>query len=103
MRTPKVLPWLARKAGVSDTRAADLWFDAIRYATDVTGWVGTPEYWRVANERWLELLDTEKQQVQCATRSHLPVVASQDCFPPRGLPQLLLCLVGTHAGPVACR
>lgn len=58
-RTPKLLPWLAKSAGVSIERAEELWADSIRYATAETGWVETPEYWKVANERLIELLETE--------------------------------------------
>jgi hypothetical protein len=60
MKYPMVLPWLARRAGVSDEVARELWAEAIRYATLKTGWVGTSEYWRVATERLLELLDDER-------------------------------------------
>lgn len=60
MKTPKRLPWLARKAGISEARAQELWAEAIRYATARTGWVGTDEYFRVATERWHELMDAER-------------------------------------------
>ncbi len=56
---PKMLPWLAKSAGVPIARAEGLWADAIRYATIETGWVETPEYWKVAVDRLLELLQTE--------------------------------------------
>lgn len=59
MKTPKRLPWLARKAGISEARAEELWAEAIRYATARTGWVGTDEYFRVATQRWHELMDGE--------------------------------------------
>ena len=59
MKIPKILPWLARKHGVTEARAGELWASALRYATDKTGWVGTSEYWRVAMERFLELLEAE--------------------------------------------
>jgi hypothetical protein len=64
MKTPKILPWLARKHGVSEARAGKLWASALRYATDKTGWVGTPEYWSVAMERLLELLEAETKPCQ---------------------------------------
>lgn len=101
MRTPKILPWLARKAGVSEARAADLWFDAIRHATEVTGWVGTSEYWRVANERLLELLEVEKQATRCEARSNLPVVAERERYAMPGLPHVLLSFLGARAGTAA--
>ena len=59
MKTPKILPWLARKHGVSEARAGELWADAVRYATDKTGWVGTSDYWQAAKNRLVELLQAE--------------------------------------------
>lgn len=61
MKTPKLLPWLARRAGISDARAEELWADAIRYGTAKAGWVGTPDYWRLVNEKLLELIEAEHQ------------------------------------------
>lgn len=61
MKTPKVLPWLARKHGVSEERAELLWASALRYATVKTGWVGTSDYWRAAMERFVALLEKEAQ------------------------------------------
>lgn len=58
-KTPKMLPWLAKSAGVPIARAEELWADAIRYATVETGWVDTPEYWKVASRRLVELLRAE--------------------------------------------
>lgn len=59
MKTPKILPWLARKHGVSEARAGKLWASAVRHATAKTGWVGTPDYWKCAMDRFLELLEAE--------------------------------------------
>jgi hypothetical protein len=59
MKTPKILPWLARKAGISDQRAEQLWGEALRYATRTTEWVGTPEYWTAAMDKLNELIDAE--------------------------------------------
>ena len=61
MKAPKMLPWLARKAGISDTRAEALWAEAIVYATVRTGWVGTSEYWETAMDRLIELIECESQ------------------------------------------
>ena len=61
MKTPKILPWLAKKHGVTEARAAELWADALCHATDKTGWVGTPAYWSAAMERLNELLDPATQ------------------------------------------
>ena len=31
-KTPKLLPWLAKKAGITERRATTLWLDAERWA-----------------------------------------------------------------------
>jgi hypothetical protein len=59
MRTTKLLPWIARKAGISDIRAEALWAESIRHATEQTGWVGTSEYWEAALAHWMTLIDDE--------------------------------------------
>ena len=72
MKSPKMLPWLARKAGISDARAEELWAEAIRHATEKTGWVGTSEYWKAAVARLLELVAAEADVVRLS-----PVVCLQ--------------------------
>nr|MBL8456786.1 hypothetical protein [Zoogloeaceae bacterium] len=67
MKTPKLLPWFARKAGVSEERAAVLWRKAVRQATAETGWVGNAEYWGEAMSNFLRLLE-EEQTTFCAPR-----------------------------------
>ena len=59
-QTPKLLPWHARKAGVSEQRATTLWQRAVRQATRRTGWVGNSEYWGEAMDSFLSLLEAEK-------------------------------------------
>jgi hypothetical protein len=63
MKTPMILPWLAKKAGISDEKAEVLWHQALRHATLKSGWVNTPEYWRIANEKLLELVQAEGNKV----------------------------------------
>lgn len=90
MKAPKLLPWYARKAGVSVERAEALWRKALREATADTGWVGTSEYWGVAEARFLELLKAE-QSTLCAPhvetfmrRQHrmglLPLLAAEQMY-----------------------
>ena len=67
MNSPKLLPWYARKAGVSLERAEVLWRRAVREATAETGWVGTPEYWGAAEERFRTLLEQDRASL-CAPR-----------------------------------
>lgn len=59
MNTPKILPWLAHKAGISDARAEELWREAICHATANTEWVGSARFWQVAVDRAVELIRAE--------------------------------------------
>lgn len=90
MKTPKLLPWYARKAGVSLERAAVLWQKAVREATAETGWVGNAEYYGEAMNTFLRLLADEQASLcaPCVTpliRSQnrlwrLPLTAMEDMF-----------------------
>lgn len=57
MKPPKILPWIARQAGVPEARAEELWAEAIRHATERTAWVGTSDYWKAALGRWMVLIE----------------------------------------------
>lgn len=76
MKTPKLLPWFARKAGISEERAGALWHKAVRQATVDTGWVGNAEYWGEAMSNFLRLLE-EEQMSFCAPRV-TPFIRSQN-------------------------
>ena len=67
MKTPKILPWLARKAGISEHHAQELWAEAVVCATVQTGWVGTSEYWKAAVDRVVELIELESQTLRTIT------------------------------------
>ncbi len=60
MKTPKILPWLARRAGVSDSRAELLWRAACLQAASMTGEQDSSRYWGAAQERLLDLLACER-------------------------------------------
>ena len=47
-RSPKILPWLARKAGISEHRAAHCWQAACREAERRLGPEPGPEFWKLA-------------------------------------------------------
>ncbi len=90
MKTPKLLPWYARKAGVSLERAEALWRKAVREATLETGWVGNAEYWGSAMDHFTRLLKQERATL-CAPRVvpyvraqnrmwRLPLLAMEDLF-----------------------
>lgn len=66
-RAPKLLPWLARKAGVAERRAEILWHAAQRYAALHTGETETPAYWKTAMDRLLELIAAETLREDAAS------------------------------------
>ena len=66
-RTPKILPWLARKAGIAERRAETLWHAAQRYAAVHGGETGTPVYWKLAMDRLLELIAAETLREDAAS------------------------------------
>lgn len=76
MKTPKLLPWYARKAGISLERATALWRKAVREATAETGWVGNSEYWGATMSAFQRLLEEEKQSFCHPTVT--PLVRSQN-------------------------
>ena len=76
MKTPKLLPWYARKAGIPTERATVLWHKAVREATAETGWVGNSEYWGEAMNNFLRLL--EEEQGSFCTARVTPLVRSQN-------------------------
>ena len=59
-RAPKILPWIARKAGISDQRSEAMWREAVRHAARLTGLAGNPDYSRVVMERLRRLVEREK-------------------------------------------
>lgn len=66
-RQPKMLPWLARKAGISERRAEALWRAAERHAAFATGETETPAYWKAAMDRLLELIAAEALREDAAS------------------------------------
>lgn len=64
---PKLLPWLARKAGIDERRAEMLWDAAQRHAARRTGAQETPDYWRVAMDRLHELIAAESLREDAAS------------------------------------
>lgn len=89
MKSPMILPWIAHRAGISEARAEELWREALCYATEKTGWVGTSEYWEAAEERLLKLVERETRSnclpqpelgpwVRLQARlAHLPLIAAE--------------------------
>ncbi len=61
MNPPKILPWIARKAGISDELALKLWRRAVSEAEYLTGQTEGAEYWGLAVERFLDIVEDEAQ------------------------------------------
>jgi hypothetical protein len=59
MKAPKILPWIARKAGISDELALKLWRRAVSEAEYLTGKCEGSEYWGLAVERFLDIVEDE--------------------------------------------
>lgn len=65
-KAPKILPWLAHKAGIDDRRAETLWHAALRYAAHIHA-PDTSEYWQSAMDRVMELIAAESRKEDVAS------------------------------------
>lgn len=59
MNAPKMLPWLARKWGVSDARALELWQQACTDTKAQNANQTSSAYWGAVKTRMFDLLDGE--------------------------------------------
>lgn len=59
MNAPKILHWIAKKAGISDELALKLWRRAVSEAEYLTGNSEGSEYWGLAVERFLGIVEDE--------------------------------------------
>ena len=66
MKAPKILPWLAHRAGISDRRAELLWRAACVQAAANTGEHDGSRYLSEAQQRLLDLLNRERWHSQPA-------------------------------------
>ena len=71
---PKILPWVAKKAQIPLTRAEVLWGDALRYATRKSAVVESPEYWKLAVERLIDLIAAESRKLKAMPFGFGPMV-----------------------------
>ncbi len=62
MKAPKILPWIARKAGISDELAIKLWRRAASEAEYLTGKAEGSDYCGLAVERFLSIVEDEVGQ-----------------------------------------
>jgi hypothetical protein len=65
-KAPKILPWLAHKAGIDDRRALTLWHAALRHAAQ-THAPNSSGYWCAATDRLTELVAAESQRADVAS------------------------------------
>jgi hypothetical protein len=59
MKAPKILPWIARKAGISDELALKLWRRALSESEYLCGKAEGSEYWGLCVERFLSIVENE--------------------------------------------
>ena len=59
MKVPKLLPWIARKAGISDQVALDLWHRAAGEAEAMTGGRHGSEFYGLAIDFLVDLAEIE--------------------------------------------
>lgn len=69
MRPPKLLPWIARRAGISDELALKLWRRAAAEAEDRIGNANSSEYFAAAVDGFLRLVEDEA----CGEAAEKPV------------------------------
>ena len=65
-KPPKLLPWLARKAGISDVRAECLWRDAERWAAH-RATAGSSPYYQAAVDRLVQLVAEDSLRADAAS------------------------------------
>lgn len=63
MKAPKILPWIAKRAGISEELALKLWRRAVGESEYLTGKAEGSEYWGLAVERFLSLVEDEANTV----------------------------------------
>jgi hypothetical protein len=78
-KTPKLLPWLAKKAGISESRAAALWLDAERWAAR-RAVPDSSDYYRLSMDRLLELVAAESLREDAASFGWRPWARTQARF-----------------------
>jgi hypothetical protein len=76
LKTPKLLPWLAKKAGINEQRAAALWHDAERWAAHRAA-PGSSAYYKLAVDRLLELMAAESLREDAASFGWRPWARAQ--------------------------
>lgn len=78
-KTPKLLPWLAKKAGITERRATTLWFEAERWAARRAA-AGSSDYFKLAVDHLLELMVAESLRADAASFGWRPWARAQARF-----------------------
>ena len=73
MKAPKILPWIARKNGISEQLALSLWRRAAGETEELTGDCDSSDYYFLAVGRFLDLAEEEGEK--CAERAPLAVLS----------------------------
>lgn len=85
MKTPKMLPWLARKVGLSDAIVESLWAEAVRHASRETDGLDSGQHASIAVARLLELVEAKKVLADGQPAKANPGAEKQEAvFPARG-------------------
>jgi len=75
MRAPKILPWIAHKAGLSEALALKLWRRAAGEAEELTGCCNSSEYFHLAVERFIDLVEGESDAAMARSAPAQPQVS----------------------------
>lgn len=75
-KTPKLLPWLAKRADISEHRAAALWHDSERWAACRAA-PGSSTYFKLAVDRLLKLIAAESLREDAASFGWRPWARTQ--------------------------
>lgn len=74
-KTPKLLPWLARKAGIPTEKAAALWLEAVSEESLQAGCANDPDYYyRRVVERLQVLSARDMPVAKQGTSVHSPLL-----------------------------
>ncbi|MCK6405319.1 MAG: hypothetical protein L6Q60_04790 [Rhodocyclaceae bacterium] len=59
MRAPKILPWIAKRAGIGEALALKLWRRAVGEAELIVGNRDSSDFYRLSVERFINLAEEE--------------------------------------------
>jgi len=76
MKAPKILPWIAHKAGISEELALKLWRRAAGEAEVLTGSCDCPDYYRLAMERFIDYAEAEGGHLVVREAANQPTCVS---------------------------